>query len=185
MEAGTPLKRTGKAGEQRHDKFSVGRLADEKQLNGSLRQQLSEVRTQKGQAEINLQKTKERLKKVGLRNVKLNELLKELGKQASITSDEQREQLKRGRGEDLSTDAGTPLDNAVLVVQRKVMAAQIRELEVRLARFALRTVECDGWCESGVKFRRRIGGLIRDLEEAREQVGDQERMMEWMQQIPR
>ena len=82
-------------------------------------------------------------------------------------------------------DAGNPLDDAVLVVQRKVMAAQIWELEVRLARFALRTVECDGWCESRVKFRRRIGGLIRDLEEAREQLGEQEHMMEWMRQIPR
>jgi hypothetical protein len=36
-----------------------------------------------------------------------------------------------------------------------------------------------------VKFRRRIGGLIRELEEAREEIGEQEHMMEWMRQIPR
>ena len=88
MEASTPLKRTGKAGGQGNDKFLMGRLADEKLLNSSFRQQLSEVTSQKRQAEINLQKAKERLKKAGLRNVELNELLKELGKQASMSSDE-------------------------------------------------------------------------------------------------
>jgi hypothetical protein len=79
MEAGTPLKRTGKAGEQRHDNFLRRRLADEKQLTNSLKPQLAEASTQRGQAEINLKKTRERLQKVGLRNIELNELLKELG----------------------------------------------------------------------------------------------------------
>jgi hypothetical protein len=189
MEAGTPLKRTGKAGEQRHDNDLRQRLADEKQLTGSLKQQLAEACTQRMQAEANLKKSGERLQKAGLKNAELNELLEKLqqGTQTSTTAEEQRGQLKRDRGEGQSTEPRIqePEDDSVTVVQRKVLAAQIRELEFKLARFVLRTVECDGWCDSGVKFRRRIGGLIRDLEEAREQLGEQEHMMEWMRQIPR
>ena len=189
MEAGTPLRRTGKAGEQRNDNELRRRLAEEKQLTAGLKQQLAEACAQRVQAEAKLRKTGERLQRVGRENVELKALLEGLqqGTSATKTAEEQRGQCKRGRDEGQSAELSIQEleDNPILVVHRKILTAQIRELEFQLARFALKTVECDGWCDNGVKFRRRIGGLIRDLEEAREQVGDQERMMEWMQQIPR